>query len=207
MLIKGFLAGGGVGPRYSMEFVGHTSDQNAYEVGHDIYCTVDGMHNGYDLLSSSKDLRKHWLMRIAAGGIDLVIVAAPISAALFVGGKTDQWMLAGLMSGLGYYLYCTLLEGLFGQTWGKKLFGLRVVSLSSKRHSIVQAAIRSIPKFFWYAFLPFDVLAGLAVTVGDPRQRWSDKVALTTVVARPIPKKSRRLHKQEGTAPESTTGH
>jgi len=160
------------------------------------------MHNGYDLLSSSKDLRKHWLMRIAAGAIDLAIVAAPISAALYMGGKTDAVLLAGIMSGIGYYLYSTVLEGLFGQTWGKKLFGLRVVSLSSKRHSIVQAAIRSIPKFFWYAFLPFDILAGLATTVGDPRQRWSDKVALTTVVARPVPKKSKHAHISEPSTTE-----
>ena len=150
----------------------------------------DGMQTGFDVLSGSKELRIHWMKRAVAGFIDLAIVAAPISLAFMSAGSPDV-MLAGLLSGFGLFLYSTILEGVFGQTWGKKLMGLSVVT-DGHRHSLVHAAVRSIPKFFWYIFLPFDALAGLAMR-GDPRQRFTDRIASTKVIALPAEKRHRAL--------------
>lgn len=135
---------------------------------------------GYELLEQSGDFRRHWLKRVAAGLIDGAIIAVPISLALGAVSSVEAALLAGVFSGVGLFAYSAILEGWFGQTIGKKLLHLRVVSLGNKGR-FYQAIIRSVPKIFWYAFLPIDVFAGLA-TNGDPRQRWSDHAANTTVV-------------------------
>ncbi|MGD1061269.1 MAG: RDD family protein [Methanomassiliicoccales archaeon] len=149
---------------------------------------------GYELLEQSGDFRRHWLKRVAAGLIDGVIIAVPISLALGATNSVEAALLAGIFSGVGLFAYSAILEGWFGQTIGKRLLHLRVVSLGD-RGKFYQATIRSVPKLFWYAFLPIDVFAGLA-TEGDPRQRWSDHAANTTVIlyhvkkGAPIKKKS-----------------
>ena len=148
------------------------------------------MHTGFDVLSGSKQLQIHWMKRIVAGVIDLAIVTAPISLA-FVAEENPDIILAGILSGFGFFLYSTLLEGLFGQTWGKKIVGLSVVT-AGHQHSLVHAAIRSIPKFFWYIFLPFDIIAGLAME-GDPRQRFTDHIASTKVIALSTEKRNRAI--------------
>lgn len=148
------------------------------------------MPTGFDLLSGSKQLQIHWMKRGLAALIDLAIVVAPISLAFMTQERPDIVM-AGLISGLGFFLYSTLLEGLFGQTWGKRILGLSVVT-EGNRHSLVHATIRSVPKFFWYVFLPFDALAGLA-TQGDPRQRFTDRIAFTKVIALPADKRHKAM--------------
>jgi uncharacterized RDD family membrane protein YckC len=148
------------------------------------------MHTGFDLLSGSKQLQIHWMKRTLAGLIDLAIVTAPISLAL-MSQESPDIVLAGVLSGVGFFLYSTLLEGLFGQTWGKRLLGLSVVT-EGQRHSLVHAAVRSVSKFFWYIFLPFDILAGMAME-GDPRQRFTDHIASTKVIALPAEKRNRAI--------------
>jgi hypothetical protein len=44
-----------------------------------------------------------------------------------------------------------------------------------------KGVVRSVPKFFWYVFLIIDVLIGLGIK-GDPRQRWTDRIANTIVI-------------------------
>jgi uncharacterized RDD family membrane protein YckC len=139
------------------------------------------MPTGFDLLERSGDFRRHWLKRIGAGLIDAAIVFTPISLAMIQTPSTEHLSAAGIFSGVGLFAYSFLLEGMFGQTLGKLVMHLRVASLDEKA-GFKQVFIRSVPKVFWYIFLPFDALAGLA-TVGDPRQRWTDHVVKTTVVA------------------------
>lgn len=148
------------------------------------------MQTGFDLLSGSKELRIHWMKRTAAVMVDLAIVAAPISLGFLAQGSPDV-ILAGVLSGLGLFLYSTLLEGVFGQTWGKKMMGLSVVT-EGHSNSLVHAAARSVPKFFWYIFLPFDALAGLALK-GDPRQRLTDRIASTKVIALPAHRREKAV--------------
>jgi uncharacterized RDD family membrane protein YckC len=148
------------------------------------------MPTGFDLLSGSKPLRIHWMKRSLAALIDLAIVVAPISLA-FVNEARPDIVTAGIVSGIGLFAYSTLLEGFAGQTWGKRILGLSVVC-DGDRHSFVLAAIRSVPKFFWYVFLPFDALAGLAMH-GDPRRRFTDHIAHTKVIALPGEKRHQAI--------------
>ncbi len=109
---------------------------------------------------------------------------------------SDRAIVTGLSAGLAWFIYAGLLEGRFGRTVGKLLVHLKVVSMRERR-TYKQTFIRSIPKLFWYIFLPFDVAVGLAIE-GDPRKRWSDGVARTLVIAYypavPRSKKAPRPH-------------
>lgn len=162
------------------------------------------MHTGFDILESSRALRQHWLRRFVAGFVDIAIVFVPIWLALNFLNLSDRTIIAGIGAGLGWFLYSGLLEGRFGRTVGKLLVRLKVVSMRERR-TYRQTFIRSIPKLFWYIFLPFDVAVGLA-TEGDPRKRWSDGVSRTLVIAyypavprsRKAPRPQPRMQHKEG---------
>ena len=154
------------------------------------------MPTGFDLLEQSVDFRWHWLRRVGASLIDMIIVFTPISLALIKTQSTENLSAAGLFSGLGLFAYSLLLEGFFGQTLGKSVMHLRVVSLNQKA-GFKRVLVRSVPKALWYVFLPFDALAGLAME-GDPRQRWTDHIARTTIIAyNPSAEKMKRQSKPD----------
>jgi len=67
---------------------------------------------------------------------------------------------------------------LVGGTIGKKLLSIRVVALDGNL-DLVHTIIRNLSKVYWLLFL-FDLLLG-AATHGDPRQRYFDRLARTTV--------------------------
>jgi uncharacterized RDD family membrane protein YckC len=162
------------------------------------------MHTGFDILESSSALRRHWVRRFLAGFVDIAIVFVPIYFALTIWQVSNTAIVAGLSAGLGWFLYAGLLEGRFGRTVGKALVRHKVVSMGERR-TFKQTFVRSIPKLFWYIFLPFDVAIGLA-TEGDPRKRWSDTVAHTLVIAyypavprsRKVPQAKPRMQRKEG---------
>ncbi|MCJ7632149.1 RDD family protein [Candidatus Bathyarchaeota archaeon] len=74
--------------------------------------------------------------------------------------------------------YSTLLEGFGGQSLGKRIMGLKVVKIDSRRLFYDGAAVRNFGKAF---LLPFDLLIGLRLK--DERfVRYFDKFAGTTVI-------------------------
>ena len=76
------------------------------------------------------------------------------------------------------WLYSTLLEGLRGQSLGKRIVGLKVVRIDDKSLSYDYAAVRNFGKAF---LLPFDLVIGLRLK--DERFiRYFDKFVGTTVV-------------------------
>jgi uncharacterized RDD family membrane protein YckC len=76
------------------------------------------------------------------------------------------------------WLYSTLLEGYAGQTLGKSLLGLKVVSVNDKKLSYDSAAVRNFGKCF---LLPVDLLIGLRLK--DKRFiKFFDKFSGTTVI-------------------------
>jgi uncharacterized RDD family membrane protein YckC/DNA-binding transcriptional ArsR family regulator len=76
------------------------------------------------------------------------------------------------------WAYSTLLEGYAGQTLGKIMFRLKVVSLSSEKLAYDAAAVRNFGKSF---LLPFDLLLGLSLK--DKRfVKIFDKYSRTTVI-------------------------
>lgn len=152
-----------------------------YSVPPDSLKKGDGMPTGYEILGNSRALRRHWLKRLGAALIDAAIIFIPVRLALVFVHDFNQDILAGVLSGALWFLYSGVLEGLYGTTLGKHLLYLKVISLSEKR-SIWQGFVRNVPKLFWYAFLPLDVLIGLALE-GDPRQRFVDRAAMTSVMS------------------------
>jgi uncharacterized RDD family membrane protein YckC len=133
------------------------------------------------MLESSSAVRRHWVRRFAAGLVDVVIIFLPLWVGLHFLNVGDKTIIAGVGAGIAWFVYALVLEGLFGRTVGKLLVHLKVVSMKEQR-TFRQTFIRSIPKLFWYIFLPFDVIMGLA-TEGDPRKRWTDGLARTMVIA------------------------
>ncbi|MCJ7771588.1 MAG: RDD family protein [Desulfobacterales bacterium] len=76
------------------------------------------------------------------------------------------------------WLYSTLLEGFAGQTLGKSLMKLKVVSVGGKRLFYDNAAVRNFGKCF---LLPIDLLVGLRLK--DKRFiKFFDKFSGTTVI-------------------------
>lgn len=76
------------------------------------------------------------------------------------------------------WMYLTLLEGFAGQTLGKRITGLKVVTTDGKKLFYDHAAVRNFGTAF---LLPFDLLVGL--WLGDKRYiRYFDKFSGTTVV-------------------------
>ena len=77
------------------------------------------------------------------------------------------------------WVYSTLLEGHGGQTLGKYLLKLKVVSLSSEKLAYDAAAVRNFGKCF---LLPIDLIIGLGLK--DKRfNKFFDKYSRTTVIS------------------------
>jgi uncharacterized RDD family membrane protein YckC len=74
-------------------------------------------------------------------------------------------------------VYFPLLEGRFGRTLGKRLFGLRVRSEDGLPASYWQAFLRRLS--FYFEILPIEALF---VPFHPKRQRWFDVLAKTVVV-------------------------
>ena len=76
------------------------------------------------------------------------------------------------------WVYSTLLEGFAGQTVGKSMLGIKVVSVSEKKITYDAAAVRNFGKCF---LLPIDLLLGLRLK--DKRFiKFFDKYTRTTVI-------------------------
>ncbi|MGZ4940554.1 MAG: RDD family protein [Halobacteriota archaeon] len=156
------------------------------------------MRRRYEEIQASSALQNLWIRRVIAYVIDsviLLIVLAIVNAFLalillvpslifsfdvFGGVFSGFSALLGLVIIWGYY---TLSEGSMSATVGKRIMGLRVRPLRG-RMSYTKAFIRNFTK----AWIPIivllfllDLVIGL-VTEGDPRQRFSDVAADTSVI-------------------------
>ncbi|MGZ4916144.1 MAG: RDD family protein [Halobacteriota archaeon] len=156
------------------------------------------MRRRYEEIQASSALQNLWIRRVLAYVIDsviLLIVLAIVNAFLalillvpslifsfdvFGGVFSGFSALLGLAIIWGYY---TLFEGSMSTTVGKRIMGLCVRPLRG-RMSYTKAFIRNFTK----AWIPIivllfllDLVIGL-VTEGDPRQRFSDVAADTSVI-------------------------
>ena len=143
------------------------------------------------------DMANHWLLRIVAAIIDSipwVIISwviwwvlafnggAPLAAALG-GAWWAIWVfLVPIVYGLFWVIYSTVMESsASGATFGKRFMGLQVQMLNGSRANFKKAFVRNISKILWIIFL-IDILIGVATPGPDPRQRYFDRLAGTTVV-------------------------
>ncbi len=137
------------------------------------------MPSAIDLIGHNQALQEHWIRRVLAIVIDAIIVsivylAITLPFALF---RIDIFFFPFLW-GILLWLYSTVFETAIGGTFGKKLVALHVVALDGVM-DFPRAMIRNISKIYWL-FLLLDLLLG-AATQGDPRQRYLDRIARTTV--------------------------
>jgi uncharacterized RDD family membrane protein YckC len=135
----------------------------------------------------------HWILRLIALIIDSIIAAIPayilytvvlIALAFadpffFVWGT---WLLLPLLLGIFMLLYYVILDVYWGATIGKRLLGLQVQMVNGSKIAFDKAFIRNISKIFWL-FLLLDWLIAVATPGADKRQKYTDRIAGTTVVS------------------------
>lgn len=138
----------------------------------------------------------HWVLRIIALIIDSIIlgivawilVSFVFISLLFTGGA-----LYSLWYGYGYtlvfpfilgileVLYFAILEVAWGGTIGKRLMGLTVQMTNGNKVTLDKAFIRNISKIYWLLLL-LDWIVALVTPGADRHQKYSDRIAGTTVV-------------------------
>ncbi len=139
-----------------------------------------GMPTGLDLIGSNSALQEHWIKRVVAIFIDalllgIVLFVLSIPFAIFAWG----WFAWPFVWGVLFILYSTLLEATAGgATIGKKVMNLKVVAIDGPM-TVEKALIRNLSKIH-ILFVILDWILGI-VTQGDPRQRYLDRIARTTV--------------------------
>ena len=82
-------------------------------------------------------------------------------------------------AGVMLFIYSFAMEASSGATIGKKAVNLRVIPITGKMDA-GKAVMRNVSKIYGL-FLMLDWLVGF-VSDGDPKQKWLDRVAGTTVV-------------------------
>ncbi|MEK6810691.1 MAG: RDD family protein [Candidatus Thermoplasmatota archaeon] len=136
------------------------------------------MVTGFDILGQNRTLQIHWGKRIVAFLIDCLVVLGPVWVALLFLGER-RIASYGIVSGVAFFFYATIAEALWRKTVGKAIAGLEVRPIGGPM-TFGKAAVRNVPKLFWFLFPLLDTVAGLLVE-GDPRQRFSDRILGTTV--------------------------
>ncbi len=137
------------------------------------------MPTAVDLIGHNAALQEHWIRRFIALVIDAIIIAVVVfilNIALFV--FAWAWPLWNLLWGVIWWLYSMFFEVAIGGTIGKKLVSLHVVATDGMM-DLPRAMIRNASKIFPILAL-LDTIVGW-VTPGDPRQRYLDRIAHTTV--------------------------
>jgi uncharacterized RDD family membrane protein YckC len=141
--------------------------------------------------SSQLDLN-HWLLRLVAFIIDSIIVGIIASIIYFFvalsilsGGLWFLWgpfLVLGLLLGLLELLYFMFMDASYGGTLGKRLLGFQVQMVDGGKVTFEKTFIRNISKIFWL-FLILDWILGAAFPGRDQRQKYTDRIAGTTVAA------------------------
>jgi uncharacterized RDD family membrane protein YckC len=134
----------------------------------------------------------HWLLRLAAFIIDSIIIAIPAYIIYFLiflslllsGAFWFGWTFyLGLpfLLGILELLYFIFMDASYGGTLGKRVLGLRVQMVNGNRVTFEKAFIRNISKIYWLLLL-LDWILGIATPGSDQRQKYTDRIAGTTVV-------------------------
>jgi uncharacterized RDD family membrane protein YckC len=118
-----------------------------------------------------------WGERFVAWLIDILIIAAIIWPIRTLGliawpaltSLPDPFSWFSILdfgfSNILYFLYWTLMEGIYGQSFGKMIMRIKTTNLDGKPINIAQAAIESVGKAF---LLPLDCILGWIL---HPRKR------------------------------------
>lgn len=139
-------------------------------------------------LERDQYLQDHWIKRAIAYIIDSIIVGAATTILFAIPSFTmfiaNPFAFFNVFSfpfamGLFYILYFSIAETMYGATIGKRLMGLKVVTITGEKLSFGQSFIRNISKIHQVLLL-LDLIGGL-ITSTDLHQKYSDRIANTTV--------------------------
>lgn len=134
-------------------------------------------------------LQELWIRRLIAYVVDSIIVGIGtflvLALAMFPVFIANPSRVFNLLSfpfamGIVFLFYFPLAEALFGGTFGKNFLGLKVIVQSGGRLSLEKAFMRNVSKIHPVLLL-LDVAGGL-ITSTDLHQKYSDRIADTTVV-------------------------
>lgn len=148
---------------------------------------------GLERIGHDTQLQEHWIKRVIAIVVDSIIVGIgslvlsailifPMLIARWSGFWFNpwSWLQFPFVMGLLYTFYFTITESWYGYTLGKKVVGLKVITLNGETPTLDKAFIRNISKIYWLLLL-LDVILGLATSSGS-RQKYSDRIAGTKVI-------------------------
>ena len=107
----------------------------------------------------------------------LIYVPVVVFVSLLAG---RSYVSAGLLSGLALFAYSSLFDSAIGGTVGKIALHMKSVSMTG-RLTLSQSLMRNVSKAFALLLL-LDWVIGMAVETRDPRQKWTDQVAHTSVI-------------------------
>ena len=159
--------------QYCKECGGEVSDDAAY-------CPKCGAEVGY----KHSFVLASWGDRVIAYIIDAIVVGAtssimfPFSMGM---GMSGPFMNLGSRSVL-YFLYWTVMEGMYGQSLGKKVMKIEVAHIDGGPIDYGKAAIQAVGKAF---LLPLDLILGWFIS---PKmdQRFFNKISDTVVVKKRV---------------------
>lgn len=137
----------------------------------------------------------HWVLRLIALIIDSIILSIVtwilvnfvFVSLLFRGPSNWFWVGYGytlffpFILGILEVLYFVFLEVSQGATFGKKIIGLKVQMANGDKVTFDKSFIRNISKIY-PLFLLLDWLIAILTPGSDPRQKYTDRIAGTTVV-------------------------
>ena len=105
---------------------------------------------------------------------------------LFTGALYTSWLgyenfiFYPLVVGVLEVLYFAIFDLTWGATLGKRFLGLQVQTVNGGKVAFDKAIIRNIIKIYWILLL--DWLIAIFTPGDDKRQKYSDRIARTTVV-------------------------
>jgi uncharacterized RDD family membrane protein YckC len=144
--------------------------------------------------SSSQFDINHWLLRLLAFIIDSIIIGIVASIIYFFvilslffssvlwGFGWEFYLGLPFLLGILELLYFMFMEASYGATLGKRVLGLQVQMVNGSKVTFDKAFIRNISKIFWL-FLLLDWILGVAIPGHDQRQKYTDRIAGTTVIS------------------------
>jgi uncharacterized RDD family membrane protein YckC len=126
--------------------------------------------------------------------IDSIIIAIPVYIiwnfvfwSLLFGGAWwlvgyGSWLLLPFLLGIIEVFYFAILDVSWGATIGKRVLGLHVQMENGSKVDFGKAFIRNISKIY-PLFLLLDWIIGIATPGRDRRQKYTDRMAGTTVIS------------------------
>ena len=135
----------------------------------------------------------HWIWRLIAYIIDSIIVLIPTYIIWFAITLAIAFSPASFLAlyglsllfpfifGIIEVLYFVVLDVSWGATIGKRVLGFQVQMVKGGKVPFDKAFIRNISKIYWI-FLLLDWLIAVVTPGADRRQKYTDRIAGTTVV-------------------------